>query len=103
MLSIMKSSKETERRVFSFPTSQILLDGRKSSYYDVIHSRSFPECNAALLAVLNRLDMRKIEILIENIPTITQTHKEFYNHMLSARHARILKETYDALKDGNNE
>lgn len=103
MKKVMLSVEETEKRVFAFPTSQIMLDGRKSSYYEVIHSCSFIECNTALAAVFERLDWRRIEDLIDNIPTISQTHKRFYKHMLSARYTLIVKESYHRLKGEEHE
>ena len=48
MLKIIDSEEETNKRIYTFPTSQVKLNGKKSSYYDVISSRQFPECNAAL-------------------------------------------------------
>ena len=98
MKRIMCSQEETERRVFTFPTSQIMLGGRKSSYYDVISSRMFPECNEALVAVFERLDMQRIFALIDTVPFISETHKRFYKHMLSTRWKLILKASYDLLK-----
>ena len=51
MKKIMKSTEETDKRIDTFPTSQILLNGKKSSYYEVINSLSFKECNEALVEV----------------------------------------------------
>lgn len=92
---VMSSAEETNKRVFTFPTSQILLDGKKSSYYEVIHSRIFPACNAALASVFRRLDMQRVYALVHDTPFISETHLRFYKHMLSARFALILKESYD--------
>ncbi len=98
---VIHSVDETRKRVFTFPTSQIKLQGKKSSYYDVIHSCEFPACNAALKAVYERLDMSQIYSLIDNTPLITETHKRFYKHMLGARFGWILKESYDLLMRGS--
>ena len=97
MASVMESVEETEKRVFTFPTSQIKLDGKKSSYYEVIHSCTFQECNAALKSVYVRLDMQSIYALVDNTPFISDIHKRFYKHILSARFLLIIKETYDLL------
>ena len=97
MESVMGSDEETKKRVFTFPTSQIKLDGKKSSYYEVIHSCAFPECNAALKAVYTRLEMKNIFALVDDTPFISETHKRFYKHMLLARFTLIIKSTYDML------
>jgi len=97
MESIMNSVAETKKRVFTFPTSQIKLDGKKSSYYEVIRSCTFPACNTALESVYGRLSMRRIYNIINDIPLISETHKRFDKHMLSARYKWIIKGSYDLL------
>ncbi len=97
MQRIISSEAETEKRIFTFPTSQIKLHGKKSSYYDVIHSMAFPECNEALRSVFARIDMVEIITLIEETPLITNTHKAFYRHMLHARYEKIIKSACDTL------
>jgi len=97
MEAVMGSAEETEKRVFTFPTSQIMLDGKKSSYYEVIHSCAFPECNMALKYVYEKLDMHRIYALIDETLFISETHRRFYKHMLSARFALIIKASYDLL------
>lgn len=98
MLKVIASKAETEKRVFSFPTSQIKLNGQKSSYFEVIHSCLYLECNNALEAVYNRLDMQSIEDLINETPFISETHKLFYKHMLTMRYELIIQESYSKLK-----
>jgi hypothetical protein len=97
MENVMQSEKETQKRLFTYPTSQILLHDKKSSYYDVIHSCAFPECNKALNAIYSRLDMKQIHELIDETPLISDTRKRFYSHMLNARFEIIIKSSYDSL------
>lgn len=98
MVRIIASSEETEKRVFGFPTSQIKLKGRKSSYYDVIGSLEFDECNKALSTVLDRADKESLQRLVASVPNISETQRAFYLHMLTARFERILEEPYSSLK-----
>ena len=97
MEAVMGSAMETEKRIFTFPTSQIMLDGKKSSYYEVIHSCAFPACNKALKSVFDRIDMQRIYTLVDDTLFISETHKCFYKHMLSARFALIIEASYDLL------
>jgi hypothetical protein len=97
MEACMGSAEETKKRVFTFPTSQIMLDGKKSSYYEVIHSCAFPACNGALESVYGRLDMQRVYGLVDDTLFISETHKHFYKHMLSARFDLIIKASYDLL------
>lgn len=97
MQSIIESEVETNKRVYNFPTSQINLNGKKSSYYDVISSLAYDECNKALAYVYNRLDMNKINNIIDNTPFASEVNKQFYKHMLSSRYDKIIKESYQRL------
>lgn len=97
MQEIMESEEETNKRVFKFPTSQVKLNGKKSSYYEVINSLQFEECNAALRYVMSKLDIEKIEQLIDETPLITEIQKEFYKHMLIARYNKILLNSFEKL------
>lgn len=98
MKKIMSSEEETEKRIYRFPTSQIRLNGRKSSYFDVINSLKFPECNKALISVYKRIDMEKIENLVNKTPLISEVQKEFYIHMLRERYEKIIKVSYEKLE-----
>ena len=92
MKFVMASKEETEKRVFEFPTSQVKLKGKKSSYYQVISSVEFEQCNRALLAVMERIDFDAVIRFIRSIACISETHRAFYEHMLAARYRLILCE-----------
>lgn len=97
MQHIISSKEETEKRVFSFPSSQILLNGKKSSYYEVISSLSFHECNVALMEVVSKINLDKIRSLLDTTPFISQIHKQFLIHMIEARYKYIILNPYNFL------
>ena len=99
MEEIMKSEVETDKRIYKFPTSQIKLNGRKSSYFEVINSLQFEECNEALRYVVAKLDMNKAEKLINETPLISETQRLFYKHILTARYDKILLSSFEKLCD----
>ena len=99
MSSVMSSQELTDERVFRFPTSQIRLDGKKSSYYDVIGSLSFPECNDALRRMVPKIDLDAIDAEIDGTCFITDVHKQFYKHMIRNRFEKILNESFNRLED----
>lgn len=98
MLKIINSEEETNKRVFKFSTSQIKMDGNKNSYYDVISSLRYPECNEALIRIMNKIDFKSINNLINNTPFITEIHKDLYKHLLKARYEKILEASYLKLR-----
>ena len=99
MKAVMSLEEETDRRIFRFPTSQIRLHGKKSSYYEVINSLEFEECNRALVNVLARIDMEQIIDLIDDTPLITDTQKLFYVYMMKERYEKIIKSSYEKLME----
>lgn len=94
---IIGSKDETAKRVYGFPASQIRLHGRKSSYYDVISSLEFGECNRALREVVELMDMEAVRQLVGSVPNISNRRKEFYRHMIDARYRGILEAPYSEL------
>ena len=98
MREIMTSQEETDKRIFTFPTSQIKLGGKKSSYYDVIHSLEFEECNKALVNVYKRISIEKINAFIDSdVMFITDLQKEFYKHMIKNRFKKIIEASFENL------
>ena len=95
MKEIMESEEETDKRIYRFPTSQVKLNGKKSSYFEVIHSLQFEECNDALRYIMSQLDMSEVEKLIEETPLISEIQKAFYKHILTARYNKILLSSYE--------
>ena len=98
MIYIMNSKEETAKRVYSFPTSQIKLNGKKSSYYDVINSLVYKECNEALIKIFKRINLKEIFNLIDDIKCVSKVHKDFYKYMLNERYEKIIKESYNKLE-----
>ncbi|MBQ3028230.1 MAG: HipA domain-containing protein [Lachnospiraceae bacterium] len=96
---VLNSAEEIERRIYSFPTSHIKLDGRKSSYYDIIHSLRFPSCNDALKRIVPRIDLAKLHTLIDFIDGISDTRKRFYKTLYEERYRKILLTSYQKLTD----
>lgn len=86
--------KFPKTRVYGFPTSQIRLNGKKSSYHEVISSRAFPECNDALSHILETLNMAKVDALVENCEFISDARKQFYSKMLKLRWRLILVNSF---------
>ena len=70
---------------------------KKISYYEVISSLQYEECNDALRYVMQKLDMTKVEKLIDDTPLISDVQKNFYKHMLTARYNKILLASLEKL------
>lgn len=97
MKEIIESEEETDKRIYKFPTSQVKLNGKKSSYFEVINSLQFEECNDALRHVMLQLDMSEVNKLIDETPLISEVQRAFYKHMLTARYNKILLASFEKL------
>lgn len=100
---VMLDESEISMRIKKFPTSQILLNGKKSSYYDVIHSCQFGALNKAILRIVPRIRSVNWSCVIEEIDVISEERKKFYILMLKRRFEEILYSTYCKLKNSGQE
>lgn len=100
---VIKNEEELDKRTFKFPTSQIKLGTKKSSYFDVISSLRFDECNKALLRVHSKIDLVKIARFIDTVDIITNTQKKFYKTIITHRFNKIIDYSYKKLVGENNE
>lgn len=94
---ILDSKEEMLKRVYTFPTSQILLQGKKSSYYELIDSLQYEECNEALIRMKPKINLEKMEKIIDGVEEISAVRKTFYKRMLYLRYEVMIKEPYRKL------
>lgn len=96
--AVLSDQAEIDQRIYKFPTSQVKYHGEKSSYYGIISSLEFEECNRALVRITERVDLHRINKLIDSIEVISEKRKEFYKTILKQRFEKILLESYNKLK-----
>ncbi len=97
-MEVLNSGEEMEKRIYRFPTSQIRLDGRKSSYYDVISSRRFPACDSALERMAARIVPEEIASLVDEVAGMSAVRKEFLIKMLNMRYDKLISEPLERRK-----
>ena len=98
MQNVIAKQSERDARVFNIPLSGIKLNGDKINYFDFISSLSNKSCNAALKRMVPRIDMAKINELVDSTPFISDLQKSFYKIMLAERKEKILDRTLQMLK-----
>lgn len=99
MEDFLGNKVEIEKRTYIFPNSALKIDNKKINYYDYISSLKNKECNEALLRIFPKIDINKINNVIDNTPLISNIRKEFYKEILQYRYEKILKDTYKKLKN----
>lgn len=95
---VLNNQEEINMRIYKFPTSQVKYKEKKSSYYEIISSLEFEECNNALVRITERADLNKINQLIDLVEGISYKRKRFYKIIIKQRFEKILLESYQKLK-----
>jgi hypothetical protein len=95
--AVLGNQEEIDMRIYKSPTSQVKYQGKKSSYYEIISSLAFEECNHALVRIIERIDFGKINKLIDSIENISEKRREFYKTILKQRYEKILLKSYNEL------
>ena len=102
MNSVLTDEKEMNLRIFEIPTSAILLNGKKIKYFEFISSLQNNDCNRALKRIVPRIDMTKINKIIEDTPFLSNLQKKFYITMLEKRKELILDFSLATLEKTDN-
>lgn len=89
---VLESPVEMEKRVYQFPTSQIQMNKRKSSYYEVISSHQFVECDRALKRMEKKIDIDEICHLVNGVEQMSELRRDFLVNMLRLRYEKLICE-----------
>ena len=95
MRNVLNNEDELNARIYRFPTSAVKLDGQKINYSDFLMSGEYDDCDEAIVRIVPRIDMEKIEQLINETPYITDLQKDFYKAYINARYEKILLPAYE--------
>lgn len=98
MKLVFNDEKEMDARVYSFPVSGIKTDNKKINYFDFISSLQNKDCNRALKRITPKININKINKIIDETPFITDIQKQFYKTMLGKRKERILDYSLSELR-----
>lgn len=100
---VLSDEDEINQRIFTFPTSAIVENGKKISYFNFISSLQNAECNEALKRITGKINMEKIHGIIANMPAISDLQKDFYLTMLTERKEKILDYSMELLIEQERE
>ena len=97
MEEYLNNQDEIDKRVYVFPNSALKINDKKINYYEYINSLENESCTEALMRVFPKIDLEKINHIVEETPGISDVRKRFYQRMLKERYEKILKVAYDKL------
>ena len=90
MKLVLEDEDERNLRIFERPTSAIMQNGKRVKYFDFISSLQNEDCSAALRRIAPRVDLVKINALIDETPALTDLQRQFYKTMLAERKRKLL-------------
>lgn len=94
---VISSKVEMNARVYDVPTSSILINGKRANYYKVITSLEYKDCNAAIKRIVPRINLEKINDLIDNTEELSQSQRDFLKKILKLRKEIILDTAFKKL------
>ena len=103
MEKVLADPDEMRARVYDLPTSAIKDNNSRINYYRFISSLSDRDCNAALKRIAPKIDLEKIDSIIEETPFISELQKKFYKTMLKERFERIIEPSLKKLRKRERE
>lgn len=93
----LKNLTDIEKKNLSINCHSCLkIDGKRINYMSFIKGMENKDCNDALIRMMNKIYINKINEFIDSIVCISKVRKEFYKYIINERY-HILKSTYNKL------
>lgn len=92
---IMNDINELNSRIFVFPNSIIKINDNKINYFNLLTTTTNQDCKDAVKRIVPRIDLDRINELIDEIDDIPTKEKRFYRYYIKARYDMILKPALD--------
>ena len=90
MVSVIENRTKLDERLFVFPASALKQDDVKINYFQFLMTTENKGCLATLKAVRDKIDLHRINAIIDDTPYISDTHKRFLKTMIKERKERII-------------
>lgn len=98
MMSALNDEREQDRRIFLIPTSAIKINGRKLNYFDFMTHTDNEAFANSFKTIFEKVNLEKINRLIDETPVIDDLQKSFYKLMLNKRFEKIFIPTMNHVK-----
>ncbi|WP_078397857.1 hypothetical protein [Campylobacter pinnipediorum] len=95
MKRILTDKDELKSRVYTFPNSSIKFNNVKISPYNFIINTNDIDCIKSLQKIAPKIDLEKINDIIESTPYISNLYKDFLQTIIKERKERILDVVYE--------
>lgn len=88
--NILTNKAEQNLRIYNRPISALRIDDVKINYFDFLTTTTNRDCINSLKEITAKINLNKINNLIDEIDCISDIEKEFYKLMLKNRKEKIL-------------
>ena len=95
---VIASKAEMNARVYDSPTSAILINGKRANYYKVITSLEYKDCNEAIKRIVPKIQLDKINQLIDSVEELSDYQKDFLKRILKLRKELILDAAFKKIQ-----
>ena len=95
---VIVSKAEMNARVYDSPTSAILINGKRANYYKVITSLEYKDCNEAIKRIVPKIQLDKINQLIDSVEELSDYQKDFLKRILKLRKELILDAAFKKIQ-----
>lgn len=95
MERILSDQKEIDNRIYMFPNSALKDNGKKINYVQFLSETENEECLNALKRIGGRINLAKINGIIDHTPYISKLHKDFLKVMIKERKEKIIDRAMD--------
>lgn len=94
---MLSDKKKLQELALAYPSPMLALadaESGKAWYYEMMASGRDDNCTEAVLRIVPRIAMKKIDDIVDHTPLITDVRKEFYKAVLHMRKELILDKAY---------
>ncbi len=102
MQTVLKNENELKFRIYQIPLSCVKINNIKINYFDFINSLEYDDCNNALKRIHPKINLEKINQIIDETPYISILQKDFYKAILKGRKENILDKSLVKLNKRGN-
>lgn len=90
MAYVLSHPEEIDERIYVFPNSALKENNKKINYIQFLLETKNEECLRSLKKIGSRIDLDKINGIIDDIPYISEVHKDFLKTMIKQRKEKII-------------
>jgi hypothetical protein len=99
MIEIINDRSEIEQRIYSFPSSSLLIEGVKIQYANFLQTTTSKDVLDAIIKIGSQINLNHIIKIIYTTPSITDTHKQFLELMINERYNLIIQPAIKRAKE----